>query len=149
MKNKRQTKILEIIREYNIDTQEELQAKLREFGFTVTQATVSRDIRELNITKSAGSDGIYKYRAVTDSEHIEINGKFSLILRQAVSMVACANNLVVVKTYTGMGSAVGAAVDAMALEGVIGTLAGDDTLLIIANDNATASKVTEIINTLI
>lgn len=149
MKNKRQTKILEIIREYNIDTQEELQAKLREFGFNVTQATVSRDIRELNITKSAGSDGIYKYRAVTDSEHIEINGKFSLILRQAVSMVACANNLVVVKTYTGMGSAVGAAVDAMALEGVIGTLAGDDTLLIIANDNATASKVTEIINTLI
>ncbi len=149
MKNKRQTKILEIIREYNIDTQEELQAKLREFGFTVTQATVSRDIRELNITKSAGSDGIYKYRAVTDSEHIEINGKFSLILRQAVSTVACANNLVVVKTYTGMGSAVGAAVDAMALEGVIGTLAGDDTLLIIANDNATASKVTEIINTLI
>jgi len=149
MKNKRQTKILEIIREYNIDTQEELQAKLREFGFTVTQATVSRDIRELNITKSAGSDGIYKYRAVTDSEHIEINGKFSLILRQAVSTVACANNLVVVKTYTGMGSAVGAAVDAMALEGVIGTLAGDDTLLIIANDNATASMVTEIINTLI
>lgn len=149
MKNKRQSKILEIIKEYAIDTQEELQAKLKEFGFTVTQATVSRDIRELNITKSAGSDGVYKYRAAKDSEHSEINGKFSLILRQAVSSVACANNLVVVKTYTGMGSAVGAAIDAMALEGVIGTLAGDDTLLIIANDNMSALRVTEIINALI
>lgn len=149
MKSIRQSKILELIKEYRFDTQEELQAKLKECGFNVTQATVSRDIRELGIIKSEGEDGIYKYRAGKESEHSGIGGKFALILRQAVSSVACANNLIVVKTYAGMGSAAGAAVDAMELEGVIGTLAGDDTLLIIAHDNDTAAKVTAIINGII
>lgn len=149
MKSIRQAKILELIKEYNFDTQEDLQAKLNECGFNVTQATVSRDIRELGIVKSDGDDGVYKYRAGKDRERGEINGKFSLILRQAVSHVACANNLIVLKTYTGMGSAAGAAIDAMGIEGVIGTLAGDDTLLIIAKDNPTAQSVTQKINELI
>lgn len=149
MKSVRQAKILELIKEYRIETQEELQAKLKEYGYNVTQATVSRDIRELGIIKSEGDDGVYKYRAGKDRERGEISGKFALILRQAVSSVACANNLIVVKTYTGMGSAAGAAVDAMELSGVIGTLAGDDTLLIIAQDNQSAANIAGILNELI
>jgi len=149
MKNSRQEKILQLITKYNIDRQEELQAKLKECGFDVTQATISRDIRELGIVKSTGEDGVYKYRVAKSSSLIEISGKFAMILNQAVSKVSCANNLIVVKTYTGMGSAVGAAFDAMELEGVIGTLAGDDTLLIIASDNDSAQRVTEKLNQLI
>ena len=149
MKNSRQQKIIELIKTNNIDRQEELQELLKSHGFNVTQATVSRDIRELGIIKAEGADGVYKYRAGKDRERGEINGKFSLILRQAVSKVSCANNLIVLKTYTGMGSAAGAAIDAMELDGVIGTLAGDDTLLIIASGNDTAKIVTDKLNDLI
>lgn len=149
MKSIRQAKILELIKEYKFDTQEELQQKLRECGYNVTQATVSRDIRELGIIKSEGEDGIYKYRVSKDKERNESGGKFSLILSQAVSTVACANNLIVVKTYAGMGSAAGAAIDAMELNGILGTLAGDDTLLIIAHDNASAERLTAELNELL
>ena len=149
MKGIRQAKILELIKEYHIDTQEELQSRLKECGFNVTQATVSRDIREMGIIKSNDGKGGYKYRASKEHIAVEISSKFAFILRQAVSSVACANNLIVVKTYTGMGSAAGAAVDQMELEGVIGTLAGDDTLLIIASDNESASEITAILNDLI
>ncbi|MBQ9848161.1 MAG: arginine repressor [Clostridia bacterium] len=149
MKNIRQAKILELIKEHSFDTQEDLQQKLNECGFKVTQATVSRDIRELGIVKAEGEDGVYKYRAGKERERGEVNGKFAAILRQAAFKVACANNLIVVKTYTGMGSAAGAAFDAMEAEGVIGTLAGDDTLLIITSDNETAKAVAEKLNELI
>lgn len=149
MKSIRQSKILELIKLHVVETQEELQALLKDNGFNVTQATVSRDIRELGIIKSEGEDGVYRYRAVRAREHIEISGKFSLILKQAVRSVACANNLVVVKTYTGMGSAAGAAVDSMELENVVGTLAGDDTLLIIALDNTSAAEINGLLNELI
>ena len=149
MKNLRQEKILELIKDNIIDRQEVLQAKLNENGFKVTQATVSRDIRELGIIKSDGDDGVYKYRIVKEKEVPEINGKFALILKQAVSKVDYANNLIVVKTYTGMGSAAGAAIDALDLDGILGTLAGDDTLLIIAHDNISAESVTKKLNELI
>lgn len=149
MKSVRQAKILELIKEFKIDTQEELQQKLRECGFNVTQATVSRDIRELGIIKSEGEDGVYKYRVSKDKERSEASGKFSLILSQAISMVACANNLIVVKTFAGMGSAAGAAIDAMELDGILGTLAGDDTLLIIAHDNLSAERLTAELNEII
>ncbi len=149
MKRIRHAKILELIKEFHFDTQEDLQAKLKECGFNVTQATVSRDIREMGLIKSEGEDGIYKYRVAKEKESGEKNSKLSVIFRQAVSKVSCANNLIVVKTYAGMGSAAGAAVDAMELEGVVGTLAGDDTLLIIAHDNESAAKITQILNDLI
>ncbi len=149
MKNSRQQKIIELIKTNNIDRQEELQELLKSHGFNVTQATVSRDIRELGIIKAEGADGVYKYRVGKDKESSEISGKFALILKQAVSKVNCANNLIVVKTYTGMGSAAGAAIDALELDGILGTLAGDDTLLIIAHDNLCAEKVTEKLNELI
>ncbi len=149
MKSLRHKKILELIKEIPFDTQDELQQKLKECGFNVTQATVSRDIRELGLIKSEGDDGIYKYRAVKDKDNFENSGKFSLILKQAVSKVSCANNLIVVKTYAGMGSAAGAAFDAMDYNEVIGTLAGDDTLLIIAADNDAAKRVSNKLNELI
>ena len=149
MKNLRQSKILELITEYRLDTQEELQEKLKECGFNVTQATVSRDIRELGIIKSEGGDGVYKYRTVKTREQSDEGGKFSAILRQTVANVAFANNLIVVKTHSGMGSAAGAAVDSMQLPNVIGTLAGDDTLLIIAADNENAKIITKTLNEMI
>lgn len=149
MKSIRQAKILELIKEFHIETQEELQSRLKDCGFNVTQATVSRDIRELGIVKASVGNGSYKYRAGKEHGSVEISSKFAFILRQAVASVACANNLIVVKTYTGMGSAAGAAVDQMELSGVIGTLAGDDTLLIIASDNESASEITAILKDLI
>lgn len=148
MKSIRQNKILELIKEYNIDKQEDLQAKLCEFGLNVTQATISRDIRELGIIKSEGSDGIYKYRTAKEQE-TATGAKFSVILHQTAVSVASANNLIVMKTHTGMASAAGAAIDSMELDGVIGTLAGDDTLLIIAHDNEKAEKITKILENLI
>lgn len=149
MKKTRHNKILELIKEYRISTQEELLEKLNSCGFNVTQATVSRDIRELGIIKSDFGDGIYRYRAGKESQAHEVNAKFTLILRQAVTSVARANNLVVVKTLAGMGSAVGATVDTMPIEKVVGTLAGDDTLLIIAQDNESAKSIADILNGLI
>ena len=133
MKEIRQAKILEIIKDNSYDTQEDIQKKLLELGFKVTQATISRDIRELGIVKSEGGDGEYKYRRTETPNRAKTESAFASILRQAALSVARANNLVVVKTYTGMGSAVGAAVDALGFTGVVGTLAGDDTLLVIEN----------------
>ena len=106
MKNKRHLAILELIRDFTIDTQEELQEMLCDRGFSVTQATISRDIRELNVIKSMGEDGIYKYRVDAMRENAAIADKFSSILRHAIRTVRSAQNLVVIKTYTGMGNAV-------------------------------------------
>lgn len=149
MKNRRQNAILELIRDYKIDTQEMLQEMLASRGFSVTQATVSRDIRELNLVKSVGEDGIYKYRADRVREQEVISDTFIPILRHAALSAEAANNLVVVKTHTGMGNAAGAAVDAMALSGCIGTLAGDDTLLIIAKTADDADEICKTLNRLI
>ena len=142
MKNIRQAKMLELIREQRFDTQEDLLKALCNSGFNVTQATISRDIRELGIIKSEGEDGDYRYRVSARREHGDINGKLASIFRQAAFAIDCANNLIVIKTYTGMGSAVGAALDSMEIEGVIGTLAGDDTLLMIIKDNERAAVIT-------
>lgn len=150
MKNSRQIKLLELINKYDIDRQEVLQAMLTECGFRVTQATVSRDIRELGIKKSVGLDGVNKYRDPSAAKTDVSSGmNFHSILHQTVSSVAYANNLIVVKTHVGMGSAAGTALDALHLDGVIGTLAGDDTILVVASDNATAESVTAKLNELI
>lgn len=138
MKNKRHIAILELIRDFPIDTQEELQQKLCERGFNVTQATISRDIRELNVIKSADETGTYKYRINSLREDAKIADKFASILHHAIRTVKSAQNLVVIKTYTGMGNAVGAAIDSMDLETSVGTIAGDDTVLIITADNDSA-----------
>jgi len=141
MKNKRQNAILDLIREEQIDTQELLQERLAARGFSVTQATVSRDIRELNLVKSLGDDGVYCYRTDFARRKEAVPESLVTILQHAVVFVEAANNLVVVKARTGMGSAIGTAVDALALPGCISTLAGDDTLLVIAKTNEAADDI--------
>lgn len=142
MKSERQAKILELIKSSEFVTQEDLQNRLCELGYKVTQATVSRDIRELGLIKTEGADGVYKYRAASELVTGDNTEKYRGIMQHAAVSVACANNLVVLKTYAGMGSAAGAAVDAMNFEDAVGTLAGDDTLLIIARDERSAARIT-------
>ncbi len=129
----RHNKILEIIGEYNVDTQEELIARLREAGFSTTQATVSRDIRELKLVKVSSEDGGYKY-AVANHEGIKISAKYVNIIRDTVTSVDYANNIIVLKTYAGMAQAAAAAVDGMNWDEIVGCIAGDDNIFVLMRD---------------
>ena len=133
MKYKRHNKIIEIITEYDIDTQDELIAKLREAGFDVTQATVSRDIRDLKLVKISTKDHRYKYALSTHND-IHISSKYRNIMRETIISVDYANNFVVLRTYSGMAQAAAAAVDGMGWSEIVGTIAGDDTAFILMRD---------------
>ncbi len=133
MKYKRHNKIIEIISEYNIDTQDELIARLREAGFDVTQATVSRDIRELKLVKISTEDHKYKY-AISSRDEIQISAKYRNLIRETLISVDRANNIVVLKTYAGMANAAAAAIDGMDWEEILGTIAGDDTIFVLMRD---------------
>ena len=130
MKKERHIKILSLIEKNAIDTQEELMNKLRESGFEVTQATVSRDIKELRLVKILSEGGGYKY-AAPDKEESAMENKYRAILRQSVRDVDSAGNIVVVKCYNGMANAACAAVDSIHTAGIVGTLAGDDTIFVL------------------
>ena len=149
MKSKRQEALLRLIRERRIETQGELRELLAQNGYPVTQGTISRDIREAHIVKTTGEDGRSYYRQQPLSGPEQASDAFIPILRQAVRSVEAAGNLVVVKSFRGMGSAVGAAVDAMPQVDCVGTLAGDDTLLIIARDADEASSICTLLNRLL
>ncbi len=142
MKSTRQTKILQIIDKYGVETQEELIDRLREDGINVTQATVSRDIRELKLTKITGDDGKYRYTAPKAAHGREGHYVYSSTLASSLVSVDCAQNLVVVKTYPGMASAVAAGIDAMSIRGVMGCIAGDDTVFIALRDTESAQQCT-------
>lgn len=129
MKLNRHQKILELINLYPINTQEELLLKLREEGYVVTQSTVSRDIKSLRLQKALSKDGKYHYTA-PEAKPYEMKSSFAGILESSVISADVAANLVVVKTYSGMASAACAAIDSMDFEGVVGSLAGDDTIFI-------------------
>lgn len=129
MKKKRQGKIIEIIQKYNVGTQEELADRLREEGFQVTQATISRDIRELKLSKMSAEDGVQKY-IVLEQNGGELENRYVRVLQEAYSSVDTAQNLVVIRTVSGMAMAVAAAVDAMKMPEVVGCIAGDDTIMI-------------------
>ncbi len=146
-KNDRRQALLSLIRENRIETQEELVDRLRQSGFTVTQGTISRDIRDLHLVKMTEEDGKSCYRQQLPAAQGE--EPFIPILQQAALRAEAAENLVVVKTRVGMGSAVGAAVDAMPQVDCVGTLAGDDTLLIIARTAQDASAICELLASLI
>lgn len=149
MKSKRHAKILELISNYKIDTQEELQEKLNESGFTVTQATVSRDIKELRLIKSLGADGAYRYTTHSNKEmKNDLSFKFHSIFSEAVNSVDHAQNLVVVKCYTGMANAACAALDSIHWQGVVGTIAGDDTILLVMRNEEAAVNMAEELNKL-
>lgn len=128
MKTKRQTKMLELIKKHDIETQEELSDYLQKEGYQVTQATVSRDIRELKLTKVAMSNGRQKYAALTEANE-DLSEKYTRVFRDAFVSMDMAQNILVIKTVSGMAMAVAAAIDAMHLHEIIGCIAGDDTIM--------------------
>ncbi|MBQ5398156.1 MAG: arginine repressor [Ruminococcus sp.] len=140
MKTRRQAQILDLINEHPIETQEELLRRLKENGFNVTQATVSRDIKELRLLKSLSPDGKYRYtsikKSVSDSDD-NVRGFFN----SSVVSIKFAQNMVVIKTLAGMANALCASLDGMKLTGVIGTIAGDDTIFIVCLDTDNAEKL--------
>ena len=128
MKLKRHTKILELIHEYEIETKEELAQRLEEAGFKVTQATVSRDIRELCLTKVANKKGRSVY-AVLQGQNPNLSEKYSRVLRDAFVSMDTAQNILVIKTVPGMAMGVAAALDELKFSEIIGSIAGDDTVI--------------------
>ncbi len=128
MKVGRQAKIIELVGRYDIETQEELCAKLNAEGYDVTQATVSRDIRSLKLTKVAGNDGRSVYKMVPGNG--DFSQKYLNILKNGFISMDMAQNILVIKTVTGMAMAVATAIDAMAFKGVLGCIAGDDTIMV-------------------
>ena len=128
MKTKRQTKMLELIKKHNIETQEELSDYLQKEGYQVTQATVSRDIRELKLTKVAMSNGRQKYADLTEANE-DLSEKYTRVFRDAFVSMDMAQNILVIKTVSGMAMAVAAAIDAMHLHEIVGCIAGDDTIM--------------------
>ena len=128
MKTKRQAKILELIKKNNIETQEELSDYLEREGYQVTQATVSRDIRELKLTKVAVNGGRQKYVALMEASE-DLSEKYTRVFRDGFVSMDMAQNILVIKTVSGMAMAVAAALDAMHLHEVVGCIAGDDTIM--------------------
>lgn len=150
MKIARHSKIIDIIGKYDIETQEDLAARLQEAGFAVTQATVSRDIRELKLTKIAGQDGKSRY-TVMGSRESQDNGKYIRVLKDAFVSMEMAQNILVIKTASGMANAAGAALDNMNYSEVVGCIAGDDTIACInrSKDDTIIlmEKIKKVINT--
>lgn len=128
MKVSRHTKIIELINQYHIETQEELAERLNSAGFKVTQATVSRDIRDLKLTKVAVNGGKQKYVVLTP-EKDGLNEKYVRVLSDGFISMDMAQNILVIKTVSGMAMAVAAAIDAMQWHEVVGCIAGDDTIM--------------------
>ena len=127
MKTNRQSKIIEIIQKNEVETQDELSALLEKDGFRVTQATVSRDIRELKLTKIPTAGGRQKYAVITDAPE-NLSKKYERVLREGFLSMDMAQNILVIKTVSGMASAVCAAIDAMKMREIVGSIAGDDTI---------------------
>ena len=142
MKSKRHSKIIEIIKSTAIETQEELAEELKKAGFDVTQATVSRDIKILKLIKMQGASGNYKY-AASSKESKDINDKLSSILANAAISVENVDNFVVVKTLTGSAMAVAEAIDNLFDTEVAGTIAGDNTIFILARSLDKAEELVD------
>ncbi|MBR6727316.1 MAG: arginine repressor [Clostridia bacterium] len=142
MKANRQKKILEIVNRYNIETQDDLIDRLTVEGFAVTQATISRDIRELQLTKTLTGKGTYRYVA-PKREDLVAGMKFNAALVDSITSVEYAQNLVVIKTYPGLANAVASGIDGLAIAEVLGCVAGDDTILVATRNEATAKSFSE------
>ena len=139
MKGQRQAKIMEIISNRNVETQEQLLAALQEEGFRGTQATISRDIKELRIVKELTSMGTYRYTASTNEIGNSFTSKLNTIFRECVIGYDYAQNIIVIRTLPGLASAAGSAIDAMNMNAVVGSLAGDDTVMVVMRDNNAAA----------
>lgn len=147
MKTQRQSKILEIVNRYYVETQDELIEKLSLEGFSVTQATISRDIRELQLTKVMTSRGTYRYVAPKREDMVP-GLKFNAALVESMLHLDSALNIVVIKTYPGLANAVAAGIDALALAEVLGCVAGDDTIMVVTANEEAAKGFCERVKTM-
>ncbi len=142
MKKNRHEKMKELVEQFEIETQEELAEKLKEAGFQVTQATVSRDIRELKLTKVPTMSGKQKYAILVHSDHY-LSDKYMRVLKDGFVSMDVAQNILVVKTVSGMAMAVAAAIDAMKLKEIVGSIAGDDTIMMALRSEKAAIETME------
>ena len=142
MKVARHEKIKELIQQYDIDTQEELASRLNEAGFKVTQATVSRDIRALKMMKVTGKDGKSRY-VILQELPTEMGEKYTRVLHDALLTIDQGQNILVIRTVPGMAMGVAAALDALNWEEILGSIAGDDTVMCVARTLEEASSVAE------
>ena len=140
MKKRRHEKIIELIGQYEIETQEELADRLQVEGYQVIQATVSRDIRELKLSKISGGNGRQKYIAFT-REEVHLGDKYIRVLREGYVSMDLAQNLLIMKTVSGMAMAVAAAVDALKLDEIVGCIAGDNTIMMAMRSESAAAQV--------
>ncbi len=149
MKNDRQKKILEIVERESIDTQELLQQRLQEQGIKCTQATISRDIKELHLIKEPEGQGRYRYTASSQRSRLNVADKLRNIFRESIVSIDYAQNMVVIKTMAGLANAAAAALDGMNIPYMVGTLAGDDTAFLVMKDTESARKFCEDIHEII
>ena len=139
MKSQRQAKIMEIISTNNVENQEQLLASLQKEGFRGTQATISRDIKELRIVQELTSLGTYRYTTSSNEVSGSFSSRLNTIFRECVIGYDYAQNIIVIRTLPGLASAAGSAIDAMNMNMVVGTLAGDDTVMVVMRDNNAAA----------
>ena len=149
MKNARQGEILQIIQSKNVETQEQLLEELRQRGFSATQATISRDIKDLRLVKELTSGGGYRYAQSDRKVSSTVDTRLRNILKEGVVSVDVAQNIVVVRTMPGLASGACSAFDNMDIPGVVGSLAGDDTGILIMRDNASAQQLSSEIHKLL
>ena len=138
MKNDRQNRILAIIAREDIDTQEALLERLQQEGIRCTQATISRDIKQLHLIKEPIGRGRYRYAVSIHRNSLNVADKLRTIFRESITSIDCAQNIVVIKTMSGLASAAAAAIDSMKVPYMVGSLAGDDTVLMVMRDNESA-----------
>ncbi len=148
MRYSRQNKILELIGGREVETQDQLQDLLKEAGYKVTQATISRDIKELQLVKVLTSSGKYKY-TVGRYDDRPISDRFVKIFRESTLSINSSGNIIVVKTLSGCGNAAAEGIDTLEIEHVIGSVAGDNTIMIVIDDANNAEQVKEILNSMI
>ncbi len=149
MKNQRQAKILEIISTKDIETQEQLLQELQDAGFNSTQATISRDIKELRVVKELTNFGTYRYTTSAKDGTHTFSARLNTIFRECITSYDYAQNIIVIKTMPGLASAAASAIDGMNMGVVVGTLAGDDTVFVVMRDtNSAATFCGEIKNLL-
>ncbi|MBQ4523598.1 MAG: arginine repressor [Lachnospiraceae bacterium] len=144
MKSKRQAKMIEIIEQNEIETQDELAERLMEAGFVATQATISRDIRELKLTKVSDGNGKQKYIMLKNQELDHVS-KLAKVMRAGIIGIDTAENLVIIKTVSGVAMAVAAALDNSEIEGMVGCIAGDDTIFCAIKTKEMVEDVVKII----
>jgi transcriptional regulator of arginine metabolism len=142
MKYSRHSKIIEIIESKDIETQDELAMELKLSGFQVTQATVSRDIKEMRLIKVLTKDGRYKYASIRDKEGV-VNDRFLKIFRNSVTSIDFAGNIIVIKTLVGSASAAAVSIDAFNIKEIVGSIAGDDTIFLVVKE---IDKIDELMN---